>query len=86
MSKNIDDLIIETISVCVKNYMDELFKNSSLCEKRTAQIKQVLGNNSYLVSIDGENYIVKSKNTYKVNDVVTILKRYNQIKDIYILP
>ena len=85
MGKNIDDLIIDTVSVCVKNYMDSLLKNSSLCEKRTAQIKQVLGNNSYLLSIDGENYVVKSKNTYQVNDIVTILKRYGQVKDIYIL-
>lgn len=85
MEKNIDDLIIETVNVCVKNYIDNLLKNSSLCEKRTAQVKQVLGNNSYILNIDGENYVVKSKNTYKVNDIVTILKRYKQMKDIYIL-
>lgn len=86
MKKNIDELIIETIVTCINNYMDDLVKNTSLCEKRTAQIKQVLENNKYVLNIDGEEYIVKSNNSYKVNDTVTILKRYKQMKDIYILP
>lgn len=85
---DINELIAKSIEIGVSKYVENyLEKNTSICVKRNAQIKEVLSSNRYVITIDGCDYTVKSNNTYSVNDVVSVLTRYGkQIKDIYILP
>lgn len=86
--RDINESIANAIEIGVSKYIEKyLEKDTSICVKRNAQIKEVLSNNRYVIIIDGCDYTVKSKNSYSVNDVVNVLTRYGkQIKDIYILP
>lgn len=84
--KTISEYLIDVVDTIVKNRINELKNTTSLCEKRSAQIKEVLGNGLYIISIDGVQCTVKSKNTYSVNDVVTVLTRFGKLQEIYILP
>lgn len=86
--RDINESIANAIEIGVSKYIEKyLEKDTSICVKRNAQIKEALSNNRYVITIDGCDYTVKSKNSYSVNDIVNVLTRYGkQIKDIYILP
>lgn len=83
---DINGLILGAIESYVPNYMEEKLKNSNLMEKRTAIVKEVLSNNKYKLELGDNTFTVSSPFTFAVNEVVSILTRYGQIKDVYILP
>ena len=84
--KNISAYLIEVVDTIIKNRINELKNTSSLCEKRSARVTKVLGNNEYVITVDGVECTVKSSSPHAVNDVVTILTRFGKLQDIYILP
>ena len=79
---NINKTILDAMEIMIAN----AFKNLDFDKTRTARISAVLENNKYSIIFDGETYTVTSENSYAVNDLVNVLIKQNDMKNLFLLP
>ena len=83
MSEYIEAL--QELAKQLKTFVDKRIKRAKFDRTVRGRIIELLPNDKYKVQIDGNNYTVKGKIGYSINDLVYVLIPQNNYKDMIII-